>query len=428
MSTGTVTARSTSVSDRVMPRMLPERKMSCASPLAALEMSRMPAAAATAYPTPIWASGGTPARCPPPSPKNIAPASEKASEKDVVWAEKPRITPAPARYSARAMPAEESCAMAAPTKTMRRSTTYTPSTEHASAMTSAPYSASRKRRTVSIIARRPANDWHPFRRGASRHDDAMPMHLVHVDGDPVHLRQRLLGHDVGHGTDAKAALDDERDAFDVVRHLVQRMAHHQHGEVGALVQLAHEAENLGRRDEIHPGGRLIEHEDVRLADEGARDEDPLLLATGERVELLVREVADADVIERIASEVTVCPGRATQEADPVVASHDDDVDDLERKAVVDRIALRNVAEPHVRRRGDRPLLRFERPQDRPENGRLARAVRPHESQKVARGDVERDVAQHHVTPVPERRVVEADERRHRTAAASCAMSYFMSET
>src|SRR5919201_1197251 len=74
MSTGTAIASRTSVSARVMPRMFPCRKMSCASPVFALEMRRMPAAAATAYVTPITASGGTPARPPPPTPKKTAPA------------------------------------------------------------------------------------------------------------------------------------------------------------------------------------------------------------------------------------------------------------------------------------------------------------------------------------------------------------------
>jgi hypothetical protein len=103
-----------------------------------LEISRIPAAAATAYATPMVASGGTPARWPPPSPKNIAPASAKASAKAVGWPTNPEMIPEPPRKSASAMPADESCASAAPTKTMRRSTTYTPSTEQAMPITSAP--------------------------------------------------------------------------------------------------------------------------------------------------------------------------------------------------------------------------------------------------------------------------------------------------
>jgi hypothetical protein len=58
--------------------------------------------------------------------------------------------------------------------------------------------------------------------GPSRDDDAVPVHLVHVHGDAVHLRERLLGHDLRDGADAESAFDDERDALDVVGHLVQR--------------------------------------------------------------------------------------------------------------------------------------------------------------------------------------------------------------
>ena len=51
-----------------------------------------------------------------------------------------------------------------------------------------------------------------------------------------------------------------------------------------------------------------------------------------------------------------------------------------------------------------------------------------EAEEIAGGDVERDVGKHDATPVAERRVVERDERSHRTAAASCETSYFMSDT
>src|SRR5947209_10233415 len=125
------------------------------------------------------------------------------------------------------MPADESCATAAPTNTMRRRTTYTPSTEQASAITSAPYSASRKSRMVLIMRVRP--DIEP----AACDDDAMTVHLVDVHGDAVHLRQRRFGHDLADGADAEAALDDEGDALDVVRHLVEGVTHHEDSEVVA---------------------------------------------------------------------------------------------------------------------------------------------------------------------------------------------------
>ena len=115
---------------------------------------------------------------------------------------------------------------------------------------------------------------------------------------PYICAERLLGHDLGDRADAEPALDDERDALDVVGDLVERVAHHEHREVVALVQLAHEAEDLRRGDEVHAVRRLVEHEDVRLADQRAGDQRALLLPAGEGAERLVGEVADADVLER----------------------------------------------------------------------------------------------------------------------------------
>ena len=83
----------------------------------------MPSAAATAYTTPSVASGETLGRAPPPTAKKTTPSSVTTSESAIGCVVRPPAIPLPARKSASAMPAEESSARAAPTKTMRRSTT-----------------------------------------------------------------------------------------------------------------------------------------------------------------------------------------------------------------------------------------------------------------------------------------------------------------
>src|SRR6185503_14061456 len=103
----------------------------------------------------------------------------------------------------------------------RRSTTYTPSTEHASAMTSAPYNASRKSRTVLNTRDR------RYCGLTLRDDDAMTVERVHLHGDAVHLGQRLLGHDLVGRADTESAFDHECDPRDIVGDLVERMAHHE---------------------------------------------------------------------------------------------------------------------------------------------------------------------------------------------------------
>src|SRR5688500_18284904 len=302
-----VTARRTRVSVRVMPRMLPSRKMSCASPVAAFEMRRMPAAPAIAYVTPIVASGGTRARGAWPRAKNIAPTSTIGSVNATGWCGSSPPMPRPASHNASAIPADEICASAAPTKTIRRSTTYTPSTEHAIAMTSAPYSASRKRKTA--LSRAPLRDLVFRRRQPPRHDDAVSIERIDLDRNTVHRRQRLLVHDLVDATDAERALQHECDPVDVVRHFVQRVAYHQDREVLALVQFAYESEDLGRRDEVHAGRRLVEHEKVRLTHECPCDQRALLLPAGQRGERPLGEVEDTDLRERVTRKLAVVRGR-----------------------------------------------------------------------------------------------------------------------
>src|SRR5215208_573713 len=282
------------------------------------------------------ASCGTRPRAPP-APKNSAPASVMTSDRTSGCVATPSAAPTPASQRASAMPAEESCASAAPTKTIRRSTTYTPTAEQAKAITSAPYRASLNRRTASNTAVR-VGDLAPG------HDDAVPVERLHVDGDPVHLAERLLGHDLVHGAQAEAAPHDEGDALDVVRDLVERVAHHENGDPVVLVQLAHEPEDLRGRHEVHAVGRLVEHEHVRLAHERARDQSALLLPAREVGEVAVRELGNAHVLERGGRAPAVVGRRAAAQPDPVVAPHHDDVHDLEWEVVVHLVALGDVPE------------------------------------------------------------------------------------
>src|SRR5678815_3135328 len=229
----------------------------------------IPTAAATEYVIPIVASGGTRPRVP--LAKNSTATSVRSSETTVGLTAPPSATPAPASQSARAMPADEICASAAPTNTIRRSTTYTPMTEHASAMTSAPYSASRKRRTVLNTVGGRLAVYTPC------YNDAVSIERGYLDRNSVHLGQRLLGHDLVGGANTEPSLRDECDALDVVGHLVERVAHHEDREAVAFVQLAHEPENLRGGDEVHTVGGLVQDEHVRLADQRARDERALFL-------------------------------------------------------------------------------------------------------------------------------------------------------
>src|SRR5258708_39268939 len=114
------------------------------------------------------------------------------------------------------------------------------------------------------------------------------------------------------------------------------------------------------------------------------------------------------MIERGASTVAVLSGRAAHQADPIVPPHHHDVDDLQWKVVVDGIALRDVTNANVRIDRDAAGHRLHRSENRPEDRRLAGAVRTDETEEIAGWNVERPIRKHHATPVSERRVAKGD--------------------
>src|SRR5688500_5681558 len=135
------------------------------------------------------ASGGRRERPPPPKPKNIAAPSVTTSESATGRVAIPSAQPDPVSQSASAMPADEICASAAPTNPMRRRTTYTPSTEHARPMTTAPYSASLNRRIASNTMR--SRHVTTVEGVPTREHDPMSAELAHLHRNAVHLAQRL---------------------------------------------------------------------------------------------------------------------------------------------------------------------------------------------------------------------------------------------
>src|SRR5687767_283073 len=370
-----------------MPRMLPSRKMSCASPTDALAMSRMPAAAATAYQTPILASGGTGPRIAPA--KNVTLASVVASESASGCVASAVAMPWPASQYARAIPADEICASAAPTNTMRRSTTYTPSNAHVTAMMIDPYNASRNSRTASNMFMRSVG-------GPLRQDDAMPLERAHLDGNAVHRRERLLRHDFIDRSHDVAAFVHECDPLHVIGDLVERVAHHDHRDPGALVQVADQSEDLRRGDEVHAVRRFVEHQYVRLSDQRPGDQRALALATGEGIERPVGEVRDADTIERQPGQLPVGGLRPAAKADPVIPAHHHHIQHLQGKQRVHRVTLGHIPEPQAGGDDHRPAQRLQRTEKRPQDRGLARPVRAHDPEEVVLEDVEVDATQDRV--------------------------------
>ena len=57
--------------------------------------------------------------------------------------------------------------------------------------------------------------------------------------------------------------------------------------------------------------RLVEQEDLRLADDRARERDPLALAAGELARLAVEQAADAEQVRRPSATFSACSALGT---------------------------------------------------------------------------------------------------------------------
>ena len=183
-------------------------------------------------------------------------------------------------------------------------------------------------------------------------------------------------------------------------HLEQRavVRREEHGRPG-LVDLLEEAEDVDRELRVEVAGGLVGEDERRLADDGARDGDALLLAAGEDARRILAAPREPDALERLADaradealrqpehlerdgDVLVdAPRRdelevleddaevAPQERDGVVAQARDVAAEEEDAAVVDRLGAVEQAQ-------QRRLARAARARDEDELAALDDEVHP----------------------------------------------------
>src|SRR5882724_551574 len=188
------------------------------------------------------------------------------------------------------------------------------------------------------------------------------------------------------------------------------MTHHHHREPILDMEPAHELHHCVLCGEVHAVRRLVENENGRLGGERAGDQGALLLASRERAVTPIEQGGDTDVLGRLDDATMVLRARAAKETDPGETSHEDHLADGEREGLVDRLALRHVAE-HEPPFGnaDGAVYRPERPEQRLQERRLAGAIGADDTQEVAGGDVEVNVAEDGVPAVAERYPIELNE-------------------
>src|SRR5687768_92545 len=109
---------------------------------------------------------------------------------------------------------------------MRRRTTYTPSTEHAMPMMSAPINACLNSSMLLQVA-----PWANTRGSAATDssiagsvrdfagpacdDDAVAVERVYIDRNAVHVGEHRARHDLVDGADSESAVHDERNSFHI---------------------------------------------------------------------------------------------------------------------------------------------------------------------------------------------------------------------
>jgi len=99
------------------------------------------------------------------------------------------------------------------------------------------------------------------------------------------------------------------------------------------------------RGRVHRAGRLVEHEQLGFGGDGPGNEHALVLASRERVERPLGELPHADLVQRLAGALPIPCLESPQRAEQAGATHQDDVEDRQRPALIEPVALRNVAHP-----------------------------------------------------------------------------------
>ena len=116
----------------------------------------------------------------------------------------------------------------------------------------------------------------------------------------VHAQVHTFGHQLrGRPVEQHAVLEDD-DAVQVLGHRRELVRDEQ--DAGAVVghQVGERIAELLLRARVDTRDRLVEHQQIRFAGEGSRDEHTLLLPTRQLVDRSLREVAQTHGVHRVA--------------------------------------------------------------------------------------------------------------------------------
>ena len=174
---------------------------------------------------------------------------------------------------------------------------------------------------------------------------------------------------------------------------MQIVADHQNGGSGCRPDLFDQPVERRLTGLVEALRRLVQHQHLRVGQQGARQQNTLQLAARQFGHLLLRHLGQARARNRRRRLRLRDPDRQRQEP-----PHRD------RQTGIDRQPLRYIAQPEARSPRDPAPRHRHNPQQRPQQGRFARPVRPENRDDLSGFDGKADAVQHLCPPEPHRNI------------------------
>src|SRR5690606_33438844 len=179
---------------------------------------------------------------------------------------------------------------------------------------------------------------------------------------------------------------------------MQVVGHHQHAAAEAVAQLADQAVQLRLPGDVHALHRLVQHQQFGAAEQGAGEQHPLHLATGDALQRAVDHLLGANLgqsLDRAGAIDTWYQAQKTQHR--------------QRQGRIHVQLLRHVADAQFRFAPDVAPVRLEQTQHGAHQGRLACAVGADEGDDLAAPDLQLGAFQHGLVGKPHVDVLQANQ-------------------
>src|SRR3990167_8074352 len=182
-------------------------------------------------------------------------------------------------------------------------------------------------------------------------------------------------------------------------HQVQVVRDHQHAATMAVAQLGDQAVQLGLAADVDALHRLVEHQQLRLAQQGAGQQHALQFAAGNALQGAVDHLAGADFRQRRLSAGAIDAGHQAQKTQHA-----------EGQGGIDMQFLRHIADAQFRVAPDAAAIRLEQAEHGAHQGGLAGTVGADQGDDLAGFDAQLHILQHALAAEADANPVEANQR------------------